>query len=393
MEKICHIYLYGDIINFQADDISYWGCCSLSTIKNAYLLNPDCEEVQVHIHSCGGDLFEALAMYDYLISLKNKGKKITTVIEGLCASAATIVLLAGDDRLMTENSRFLIHNPMSWAEGTAAEIGRVASFLVDEQEKLVEFYVAKTGGDAEQLQGIMDEDKFVDADTALELKFITQVIETVTALAKVQNRLHQQKIFNSINQKKMNAQKKTKSKGIIANLKALIKTFGEEAEVTNTTVDLDNGTTIYFAEDTLAEGIEVFSDEAMTEALADGDYLYNDGDTITVADGKVSAITPKTDNETDAQAVTRLTAENKVLKASLVEAETLVDELTNSLTEAQTVLNTVSTNWKPTARATQPNKPAASAAKKVENKVEPKKGDLKASVAEEKERRKAATKK
>lgn len=402
MKKVCHIYLYGDIVDFQSEDIEFWGCVSLTTIKNAYLLNPDVEEVIVHIHSCGGNLFEALAMYDFLVSLKANGIKITTIVEGMCASAATVVLLAGDDRKLMENSRFLIHNPMSWAEGTAAEIQKVASFLVDEQERLVEFYVIKTGGDAEQLQSIMDTDEFVDADTALELKFATEVVSTMTALAKVQNRAHQKIIFNqSINPQKkkaMNATKKTKLQGAIAKAKDLLKALlpeGDAGEVTNTVLTLDDGTDIYFEDAEIAVDTAVFSDEAMTTPCADGDYAYNDGDTITVAGGVVTVITPKTsaENETDAETIARLTLEvtNQTKRAD--DNEALCDQLEASLDEATTVLNTIKTTWKPTARGAQPNKPANGGVRKI---TKPANngggGDLKAGVKAEKEARKAAAK-
>lgn len=398
--KVCHIYLYGEIINFQSADVEYLGCVSLTTIKDAYRENPDCEEVVVHIHSIGGDLFEALAMYDFLKSLRAKGIKVTTIVEGICASAATVVFLAGEDRLLMENCRFLIHNPMSWADGTAAEIQRVASFLVDEQEKLVAFYVQHTGGDAEQLQALMDEDKFVDADTAIELKFATEVVATVQAVVKVRNRANQNLIFNSLNnktKKAMNAKKKEKSTGIIASIESLIKKFKnsseEEAVVENASVTTDDGTEVYFAEDALAEGIAVFSDADLTIALADGDYNYNDGDTFTVVDGKVSAITPKTENETEAETIARLTNELAAANKRADDNEALVDNLTASLEEAEGVLNKVSTSWKPTARTTKPASASAASKKEQEKNKGPKEGEkgaLTNSVKEEKERRKAA---
>lgn len=370
MKQICHTYLYGDIVNFQANDVEFWGCVSLTTIKNAVQLVPDAEEVIVHIHSCGGDLFEALAIFDYLVSLKAAGIKVTTIVEGICASAATVVFLAGDDRKLMENCRFLIHNPSSWADGTAVEIQRVATFLVDEQERLVVFYVKQTGGDAEVLQALMDEDKFVDADTALELKFATEIVPTMNALASATNRAHQQLILNSFNNKiknKMNAQKKTKTKGLVASITALLAKITNEGEADNATASsltLDDETVIYFAEAEIAVGVDVFTDEAMTIPVADGDYLYNDGDTLTVADGSVTVITPATSNETPEEAVARLTTELTAANKRADDNEAVVDELTAQLEAVAPILAKVKSTHVPAARTVQVAKAGTSTAAK-----------------------------
>lgn len=391
MDKTAHIYIYGDIVNIQGDDASFWGCVSLTTVKNAVEANPDAEEFIVHIHSCGGDCFEGFAIYDYLV---NTGKTITTIVEGLCASIATVIFLAGSVRQLTENSRFLIHNPSVWTEGTAEEIAQVLTLIQAEQDKILNFYVEKTGTDAATLQALMNEDIIINPDKALELKFATQIIETVVAMVAHQNAKHKNLILNSIKlhskNKKMKAEKKTKFQGLVATFSAFkneFKAVTEDAAATVNSVTLDDNTVIYFAEDAIAEGIEVFTDEALSVPVEDGDYTEQDGDTMTIKDGKVSAITPAASGETSEQTIARLTTELAAATASASENETIANTMADSLEHANTLLASVkSSGWKPQARQVTPAKPGV-IAKKGADAPE---ASLKEKVAAEKAARKAA---
>ena len=87
-------------------------------------------EIQVVINSPGGLVDVGYAIYDYLTSLKSSGKTITTVINGMCASIATIIALAGDKRQIVKGSKFLIHNPfITNAEGDADSMRQYAETL------------------------------------------------------------------------------------------------------------------------------------------------------------------------------------------------------------------------------------------------------------------------
>ncbi len=392
MEKVTHIYVYGDIINVQSTEVDDFGCVSLTSVMNQFNNNPNCEEVIVHIHSCGGDVYEGFAIHDFLV---NTGKKVTTIVEGLCASIATVIFLAGSVRQLTENSRFLIHNPWVFTEGNADELETVAAALRKEQQKMLDFYVEKTGSDAQALQVLMNKDEVIDAQDALALKFATEVIETVKAMAKVRNAAHQKIILNSLKtkNKKMKVENKTKLKGFIAKTKSLLKEFAgmsdDGEEVNASSVELSDGEKLYFAEEALVVGIAVFSDEEMTTPAPDGEYTDAKEGIIVVTDGLVESITEvEAEAETDAQIIARLTTERDSALALASENETMALALGESLSELQAASSKFKTSFKPAARATDTNTPTAGASGKA--KPKPTTGKLKDEVAAFKAARKEA---
>ena len=397
MEKVTHIYVYGDIINFQSSEVDDFGCVSLTSVKGQFDKNPNCEEIIVHIHSCGGDVFEGFAIHDFLV---NTGKKVTTIVEGLCASIATVVFLAGSVRQLTENSRFLIHNPWTFTEGNADELEAVAADLRKEQQRLLDFYVLKTNGDAKALQLLMNEDKVIVADDALKLKFATEVIDTVKAAASMRNIAHQEIILNSlkIKTKKMKVENKTKLQGLIAKSKTLLKALAgiedDNAEtVEASSVELSDGDQLYFAEDTLAVGVAVFADAEMTEVAEDGEYTAADESVITVVAGVVDAITEAASAETDAEIIARLTTERDNALALASENEVLALALGESLATLQAASSKFKSSFKPAARKEEPNKAGVIAGKKTPKATEGSLKDGVKALKAEREAAKAAAKK
>ena len=176
------IYVYGDIYNDQSDYASAWGIVSLTDVKNQMAECPaDEDDVVVNIHTRGGDVFEGFAIHDFL---KTSGKNITTKVVGLCASIGTVVFCAGETRQMTENAEFLIHNPTGIVAGDAEDIEDYAELLREIENKLLDLYVTFTGKDKrEHLRDLMNEDKLISPEDAKELGFVTEVIETVKAVA------------------------------------------------------------------------------------------------------------------------------------------------------------------------------------------------------------------
>lgn len=94
-----HVFIYGGIGSGPGET-------SLKSVKAQ--LDPQAENYIVHLVSPGGEVFEGFGIYNIL---KNSGKKITTHIEGVCASIATLIAFAGDEIVMNKTSEFMIHNP------------------------------------------------------------------------------------------------------------------------------------------------------------------------------------------------------------------------------------------------------------------------------------------
>lgn len=333
-ENVCHIYIYGDIVNLQAKNAKSAGIVSLTTVKDAYNANSDCDEVVVHIHSNGGSVFEGFAIHDFL---KSTGKKITTVVEGLCCSIATVIFMVGSERKLTENSRFLIHNPWGNAEGDAAYFRQYAAELQDEQKRLLNFYKQHTGASLKVLQSYMNEEKMMSPQLAVDLKFATGIIDTAKAMATYRDKSH----IQFINHNNMDKTKKTKFNQLIAGLKNLVKDFNNEAPAEDpkaaTKTLADDAGDVYF-DGELAEGTAVFEDEAMTVPCADGDYQFDDGSEITVADGLVTDVTPSEEDLGGGDAENQL----KALQTELANLKAEKLELENALSESETVMNSAS---------------------------------------------------
>ncbi len=177
-----HIYVYGIISSFENEDAGTWGEVNLKDIKDQLLLNKEADTIVVHINSMGGDVNEGFAIHDIL---RATGKKIITQGEGLVASIATVVFLAGDERLLTENTEFMVHNPWGFAGGDSTDVRKYADQLKAMEDKILNFYAEKTGGDIEDIRALMKEETYMSADTAIEKGFATGKVEQIKAVAKL----------------------------------------------------------------------------------------------------------------------------------------------------------------------------------------------------------------
>ena len=177
-----HITIYGYISPLQDNDPGMWGEVNLKYVQNQIQNQSEADTLIVHINSMGGDVDEGFAIHDVL---RSTGKKIITQVEGMCASIATVIALAGDERRMTENSEFMIHCPMMWAGGTADEVQEQADMLQEVENKVVDFYVKKTGAEKDSIIAMMKEETYLTSEQAKNLGFVTDVVTTMKAVASI----------------------------------------------------------------------------------------------------------------------------------------------------------------------------------------------------------------
>lgn len=171
--------------------------CSDDIVNFIASIPQEDDTIDLHINCPGGSVFEGMRMYD---ALRQSGKKINAIVEGVCASMATIILLAApkDRRFAYQNATLLIHNPEAgWLhtggypdrltadniEDMSEKLRIQAEALRETQQKIVDIYVDRTGSDAETLQSIMDNDMPITIDKAIELGFITSTLAPNTASA------------------------------------------------------------------------------------------------------------------------------------------------------------------------------------------------------------------
>lgn len=161
------------------DEIGFWGVQAKDFISE--LGKVQNKSINVEINSPGGDVFAALAMYN---ALRASGKEIITKTMGVAASAASLVFMAGDKRVMPKNTHLMIHNPWSFAAGNADELRDQADVLDKIGASLTATYAARTGMDEAKLKDMLAKDTWINADEALADGFATEVVDEVKAQAK-----------------------------------------------------------------------------------------------------------------------------------------------------------------------------------------------------------------
>ena len=141
------------------------------------------DDLTVRINSPGGYVMEGLAIFNALAAAKVAGRKVTVHIDGLAASMASVIAMAGDEIIMADNSLLMIHNPWDVAIGDARELRAAADKLDVIRDQLVRIYSGQTGISAEDLIPMLDAETWLTSEQALEQKFVTSVTEASSAAA------------------------------------------------------------------------------------------------------------------------------------------------------------------------------------------------------------------
>ena len=141
----------------------------------------DVATLDVRINSVGGQVFEGLAIFNALV---RHPAQVTTHIDGLAASIASIVALAGDERRIAENAFMMVHNPWGFAAGDANEMRRMADGLDELAGSLLDTYVAKSGNSEKVVRGWMDAEKWFSASAALDAGLVDEVADSMDIAAR-----------------------------------------------------------------------------------------------------------------------------------------------------------------------------------------------------------------
>ena len=124
--------------------------------------------VTVWINSPGGDCFAAAEIYNMLREYKDE---VTVKIDGVAASAASVIAMAGNKVLVSPVSMIMIHNPATIAFGDHTDMEKAAAMLGEIKESIINAYYAKTHLSREQLSDLMEKETWMDANKAVELGF------------------------------------------------------------------------------------------------------------------------------------------------------------------------------------------------------------------------------
>lgn len=170
--------LYGEI-----SDVSWWGDeITPAQFKKDLDDLGDISNLNIYINSPGGDVFAGQTIYSML--KRSKAHK-TVYIDGLAASIASIVAMAGDEVIMPKNAMMMIHNAWTIASGNKDDLRNMADTLEKIDGVLANVYVEKSGRELEEVQEKMNAETWLTADEAFEFGLVDRVNDEMKVAASL----------------------------------------------------------------------------------------------------------------------------------------------------------------------------------------------------------------
>lgn len=192
-EDIAELYLYGYI-----RQASWWDdeddVISAKRVMNA-LKNLKGKEINVHINSGGGDVFESIAISNLL---KQHDKDINIYIDGLAGSGASVIAMAGKKIYMPSNTMMMIHKAWTWTAGNADDLRKVADNLDKIDSSVNASYKERFVGTDEELSELIKEESWLTAEECLAFGFCDEILETKKEEEPPQNSI-KETLFNKYN--------------------------------------------------------------------------------------------------------------------------------------------------------------------------------------------------
>jgi len=172
--KSADIYLYGDVGD------SWFGGVSAQQFAADLKALGNVDTIDLRINSNGGDVFDGLAIHRQLMDHK---AKVIAHIDGIAASIASVIAMAGDEVHMSESGFFMIHNASGMTYGTAEDARQLADLLDSVSGQIADVYVARTSQTKEQVQKWMNAETWFNSTDALAKGFVTQIAENMRVAA------------------------------------------------------------------------------------------------------------------------------------------------------------------------------------------------------------------
>lgn len=166
------------------DEIGYWGITAKTFVSDLKSLT-GATSINLRINSPGGDVFDGIAIYN---ALKGLGLPITTYIDGLAASMASVIAMVGNPVIMPENAMMMIHKPWGASSGDANAMRDYADLLDKVESVLIPAYTAKTGKSPDEIAAMLEEETWLSGAECVTHGFADQLIEPVRAMACIESK-------------------------------------------------------------------------------------------------------------------------------------------------------------------------------------------------------------
>ena len=200
-----NLYLYGSIA-----EESWWEDDVTPQMFRDELF-ADEGDIVLWINSPGGDCVAASQIYTMLMEYKGH---VTVKIDGIAASAASVIAMAGSEVLMAPTAVMMIHNPLTIAIGDSAEMQKAIALLDEVKESIINAYEIKTGLSRAKISQLMDAETWMSANTAIEKGFADGMLYTSENKASVENNFtfSRRAVTNSLLNKVVAKQEKPEQK-------------------------------------------------------------------------------------------------------------------------------------------------------------------------------------
>lgn len=130
--------------------------------------------ITLRINSPGGDVFEGAAIYSLM---RDSGKPVNVFVDGIAASAASVIAMAGDTITMSPVAMMMVHNAWTVCAGNSKEMRKCADLLDKVSGSMAQAYVDRTGKTAAEIQAVLDEETWMGAQECVDQGFATAVAE------------------------------------------------------------------------------------------------------------------------------------------------------------------------------------------------------------------------
>lgn len=223
MERVgqeANINIYGDISS------SWWSDgISSKSLKEAIDELEDVSKINVYINSYGGEVAEGLAIYNALIRHK---AKVVTYCDGFAASIASVIFMAGDERIMNSSSLLMIHNAWVYAMGNAEELRKQAEDLDKITQASVTAYKEHSSLSEEEIKELMDNETWILPEEAFEYGFATGIDKKEN---KTTNQSVKMKVVKIIKDYQAETRKEKKPSNIDDPFKPQVVEITEESKI------------------------------------------------------------------------------------------------------------------------------------------------------------------
>lgn len=169
-ENTAELTLYGEI-----SDISWWGDeVTPKQFKEDLDALGDIDTLNVYINSPGGDVFAGQAIYSML---KRHKATINVYVDGLAASIASLIAMAGDKVIMPANAMMMVHNPWTFAYGNANDFRKLADDMDKIRDSMVVAYESRSALTTDEIIELLDAETWLSAEDCLEYGFCDEIEE------------------------------------------------------------------------------------------------------------------------------------------------------------------------------------------------------------------------